>query len=77
MNLELKILIFWLVLLLLFRMAAWTHYRESGSYLQFKYFIQETILGITYLVLKWLGIICIPGYIFIRAFVWWFDIPLN
>lgn len=77
MNLEIKILIFWLVLLLLFKMGVWTHYRLSDPNLQFRYFIQETFFGIIYLILKWLGIICIPGYILIRVFMWWFDTPLN
>lgn len=77
MNLEIKILIFWLVLMLLFRIAAWIHYRVSDSKLQWRFFIEETFFGWAYLILKWIGIVGIPGYLLVRAFIWWFDIPLN
>jgi len=72
MTIELKILIYWVVLTAILYVAAKIHHAIDGYPLRWEYFVEDSFLGAVYLLSKWGGIIGWVGYGFVKVTIWWF-----
>jgi uncharacterized membrane protein len=73
MNIELKLLIYWLVLTGVLYAIARVHFAFSNSNYTWKYFSQHySLAGALYGVSLYAGLAFIASYALIKATIWWF-----
>jgi hypothetical protein len=75
MNLELKLLIFWIAVTFGLWIATKVHFAISKSSLNWKYFVEDySWVGATYYLSKWLGCVVMVLYAIVKVTMWWFTV---
>jgi hypothetical protein len=74
MNLEQKILLYWIALTGGLWIATVLHYAFTNSNYTWKYFTEDySYAGVLYKVSLQIGLIVIAGYFLVKITMWWFS----